>query len=41
MSAAGTPPFRAERIGGPLRPERLIVARRRFGAGETGCHDLP
>jgi len=34
------PPFRAEHIGSLLRPERLIVARRRLGAGETGRDEL-
>jgi 5-methyltetrahydropteroyltriglutamate--homocysteine methyltransferase len=37
---AGAPPFRAEHIGSLLRPERLIAARRRFGAGEIGRDEL-
>ena len=37
---AGPPPFRAEHIGSLLRPERLIAARRRFGAGEIGRDEL-
>jgi 5-methyltetrahydropteroyltriglutamate--homocysteine methyltransferase len=36
VSAARGPPFRAEHIGSLLRPERLIAARRRLGAGEIG-----
>ncbi len=34
------PPFRAEHIGSLLRPERLIAARRRLGAGEIGRDEL-
>jgi 5-methyltetrahydropteroyltriglutamate--homocysteine methyltransferase len=40
MSGAPGPPFRAEHIGSLLRPERLIAARRRFGAGEIGRDEL-
>jgi 5-methyltetrahydropteroyltriglutamate--homocysteine methyltransferase len=40
VSAAGRPPFRAEHIGSLLRPERLIAARRRFGADEIGRNEL-
>jgi len=40
MSGANAPPFRAEHIGSLLRPERLIAARRRFGAGEIGRDEL-
>jgi 5-methyltetrahydropteroyltriglutamate--homocysteine methyltransferase len=36
----GAPPFRAEHIGSLLRPERLIAARRRLGAGEIGRDEL-
>jgi 5-methyltetrahydropteroyltriglutamate--homocysteine methyltransferase len=40
MSGAHAPPFRAEHIGSLLRPERVIAARRRFGAGEIGRDEL-
>jgi 5-methyltetrahydropteroyltriglutamate--homocysteine methyltransferase len=40
VSAAGSPPFRAEHIGSLLRPDRLIAARRRHGAGEIGSDEL-
>ena len=40
MRRAGAPPFRAEHIGSLLRPERLIAARRRFGAGEIGRDEV-
>jgi 5-methyltetrahydropteroyltriglutamate--homocysteine methyltransferase len=40
VRAAVAPPFRAEHIGSLLRPERLITARRRFGAGEIGRDEL-
>jgi 5-methyltetrahydropteroyltriglutamate--homocysteine methyltransferase len=40
MNGAKAPPFRAEHIGSLLRPERLIVARRRFAAGEIGGGEL-
>ncbi len=33
MNGAPAPPFRAEHIGSLLRPEHLMAARRRFGAG--------
>jgi 5-methyltetrahydropteroyltriglutamate--homocysteine methyltransferase len=36
LSASDGPPFRAEHIGSLLRPERLLAARRRLGAGEIG-----
>jgi methionine synthase II (cobalamin-independent) len=37
---AGAPPFRAEHIGSLLRPEHLIAARRRRGAGKIGRDEL-
>jgi len=40
VRAARTPPFRAEHIGSPLRPEFLIAARRRLGAGTMGGDEL-
>jgi len=40
VRAAVAPPFRAEHIGSLLRPERLIAARRRLGAGEIGRDEL-
>jgi 5-methyltetrahydropteroyltriglutamate--homocysteine methyltransferase len=40
MSVKSGPPFRAEHIGSLLRPDRLIAARRRFGAGEIGRDEL-
>ena len=40
MSGAPAPPFRAEHIGSLLRPERLMTARRRFGAGAIGRDEL-
>jgi 5-methyltetrahydropteroyltriglutamate--homocysteine methyltransferase len=40
MSGAPAPPFRAEHIGSLLRPERLMTARRRLGAGAIGRDEL-
>ena len=40
LTGRGAPPFRAEHIGSLLRPERLIAARRRLGAGEIGRDEL-
>jgi 5-methyltetrahydropteroyltriglutamate--homocysteine methyltransferase len=40
VRARGAPSFRAEHIGSLLRPERLIAARRRLGAGEIGRGEL-
>jgi 5-methyltetrahydropteroyltriglutamate--homocysteine methyltransferase len=40
VKTTGVPPFRAEHIGSLLRPERLIAARNRLGAGEIGCDEL-
>lgn len=40
VRAAGAPPFRAEHIGSLLRSERLVAARRRFGAGEIDRDEL-
>lgn len=35
-----TPPFRADHVGSPLRPERLLRAREEFAAGQLPAQDL-